>query len=195
MEKITTEEVMDKLDMFQSRFGKNGRIWMVVFRNNSRRCRYTIYLDILLRRMPNSQSSFDVSGSGTSGNEQKSRNYTENVAYNRTLSYGTCQSFGSVYSVCIDVYNRSHILGSTNKRSDKQRRRSDHAIKSFNWYKTFSITFTPVILSMCCTESYCKCWDKGVKYAPPSAKQVSRYLCWNYAATKRISCVHTQYNY
>ena len=28
-EKISTEEVMGKLDMFQSRFGKNRQIWMV----------------------------------------------------------------------------------------------------------------------------------------------------------------------
>ena len=51
MEKITTEEVMDKLDMFQSR-----------------RCREAIYLNRLQRIMSNSPSSFDISGSRTSGN-------------------------------------------------------------------------------------------------------------------------------
>ena len=33
MKKITTEEVMDNMDMLQSRFGKNRRVWMVVFYN------------------------------------------------------------------------------------------------------------------------------------------------------------------
>ena len=33
----------------------------------------------------------------------------ENVAYNYTLAFGTCKSFGSVYSFCISVYNRSYV--------------------------------------------------------------------------------------
>ena len=38
---------------------------------------------------------------------------------------------------------------------------------------------------------------KGVKYVSPSAKGFSRYLCWNYIASKRVSCVratHKEYN-
>ena len=34
----------------------------------------------------------------------------DNVAYNCTLSYGTCEIFGSVYSFCINVYDRSYFL-------------------------------------------------------------------------------------
>ena len=70
MEKIATEEVINNLDMFQSAFGKNRRIWMVRFGNNFSRCRYRIYLNQFQRRISNSQSSFDISGSKTSGNEQ-----------------------------------------------------------------------------------------------------------------------------
>ena len=33
----------------------------------------------------------------------------ENVAYNYTLAFGTCKSFGSVYTFCISVYNRSYF--------------------------------------------------------------------------------------
>ena len=44
VEIITTEEVMDKLDMFQDRFGKNRLVWMVGFGNIFRRCRYAVYL-------------------------------------------------------------------------------------------------------------------------------------------------------
>ena len=79
MEKITTEEVMDRLDMFQYIFG-----------NNFSRCRIAIYTDGVQRRMPNLRSSFDVSGSVSSGNECKSRSYMENVVYNFTLSYVKC---------------------------------------------------------------------------------------------------------
>ena len=34
----------------------------------------------------------------------------ENVAYNFTLTYGTCDSFGSVYSFFINIYERSYFL-------------------------------------------------------------------------------------
>ena len=44
-EKISTEEVMGKLDMFQSRFGTNRQIWMVGLKNNFSRRRGAIYLD------------------------------------------------------------------------------------------------------------------------------------------------------
>ena len=55
-EKISTEEVMGKLDMFQSRFGKNRQIWMVGLKNNFSRRRGAIYLDEFQRRMPNLRS-------------------------------------------------------------------------------------------------------------------------------------------
>ena len=57
--------------------------------------------------MPNSRSSLDVRISGTSVNELTGQSYIENVAYNFTLIYGTCESFGSVYAFYINVYNRS----------------------------------------------------------------------------------------
>ena len=56
MEKISTEEVMDNLYMFQSIFGKNRQIWMVGFRKNFGRCKYAIYLDVVQGRMSNSRS-------------------------------------------------------------------------------------------------------------------------------------------
>ena len=33
----------------------------------------------------------------------------ENVSYNYTLTFGTCNIFGSVYSFCISVYDRSYF--------------------------------------------------------------------------------------
>ena len=52
---------------------------------------------------------------------------------------------------------------------------------------------TRVIFSMCCTESYCTRWYKGVKYESPSTKGFLQYLRWNSTAPKRISCVCTEY--
>ena len=52
MDKITTEEVMDKLDMFEFRFRKIDEFgWWDLERNFSR-CRYAVYLDRVQRRMP-----------------------------------------------------------------------------------------------------------------------------------------------
>ena len=44
----------------------------------------------------------------------------ENVAYNYTLNYGTCESFGSVYSFYINVYHRLYFSSTTNKRPNKK---------------------------------------------------------------------------
>ena len=60
-----------------------------------------------------------------SGNERTSRSDMENVAYGRTLTYGTCAIFGSIYSFRINVYRRSHLTGTTNQRLDKQRYQAD----------------------------------------------------------------------
>ena len=69
---------------------ENGPIWIVAFRNHFSRCREAIYLDGVQSRMPNLRSSFEVVGSRIPANEQTSRSYMDNVAYNCTLSYGTC---------------------------------------------------------------------------------------------------------
>ena len=78
-------------------------------KNNFSRCRIAIYLDRFQRIMPNLQSLFDVSSSVRSGNERKGRSYMDKVAYNCTLSYGTCESFGSIYPFCINVYDISYF--------------------------------------------------------------------------------------
>ena len=54
------------------------------------RFRIVIYLDIVQRRMTNLWSAFNVRSSGKSRNEMTGLNYTENIAYNFTLYYGTC---------------------------------------------------------------------------------------------------------
>ena len=71
MEKITKEEVMDKLDMFQSIFGKIDQFgwWDLEIISSDAG---TLFTSKKVKRiMPNSQSSFDVSGTGTSRDERK----------------------------------------------------------------------------------------------------------------------------
>ena len=45
MENITTEEVVDKLDMFQSRFRKMDQFGWWDLEKNLSRCRYAVYLN------------------------------------------------------------------------------------------------------------------------------------------------------
>ena len=61
-EKVTTEEVMDNLDMFQSRSGKIDEFGWWDLEKESVDTGITVYLDGVQRIMPNSRSSFEVSG-------------------------------------------------------------------------------------------------------------------------------------
>ena len=69
--------------------------------------------------MKNPQCLTHVSSSGESGNYWTSQRDMENVAYNFTLTYGTCESFGSLYSFHVNVYFRSYNTGTTNQILDK----------------------------------------------------------------------------
>ena len=88
-EKICIEEVMDKMDMFQSRSGKIDEFgWWdleIIHQMQGRN---------LPRQISNKISklwkSLGVSSSVTSVNEFTSRIDMENVAYNFTITYGTC---------------------------------------------------------------------------------------------------------
>ena len=67
-----------------------------------------IYLHRVQRRMSKKCCSFDSSSSRESGNEWTGQSDTENVAYNCTLTYGTCESLGSVYYFFMNVYDISY---------------------------------------------------------------------------------------
>ena len=81
---------MDKLDFSQSRFGKIDKFGWWDLEIIITDAGMQIYLDGVQRRVPNLRSKSDVSASGTSGNELTSQSDMENVAYNCTLSNGTC---------------------------------------------------------------------------------------------------------
>ena len=166
---------------------------MVGFGKDFSRCIYIIYLHVFPGRMSNLRCSYDVSISGASVNERTSSSDMENITYNCTLTYGTCESFGSSYSFHVNVYIISYFTGATSQILDKWIRKSYHLILTCYRFKTFNITFTCFIFSMKCTESYCICWEKGVKYASPGAKCFLHYLSWYSTALKRVSCLCTTY--
>ena len=155
------------------------------------RCSYAVYLHRVPEKMLNPLCSAYVSISIASGNEQISQSYMENIAYNCSFTYGTIESFGSIFLFCVNFYGRSYFTGTINQRFDKRRQKSNHSIQTWNRIKTFNIVFTSFILSVCCTKIHCTCWDKGVKDASPSAKLFLRYLYLNTSASKMVSRWHT----
>ena len=74
------------------------------FGKNFIRYRYAIYLHGVPERMSNPQGSYEVISSRASGDEQTSKSEMENFTYNYTLTYGTCEIFGSLYSFRVNVY-------------------------------------------------------------------------------------------
>ena len=71
MEKNTIEEVIDKLDIFQSRFGKIDQFgWRDLERISADAG--TQFTSKEFKNMPNSWSLFDISGTGTSRDERTS---------------------------------------------------------------------------------------------------------------------------
>ena len=71
-EKITKEEVMETMDMFQSRLGKKDEFGWWDLEIVSADTESHFFLDGVQRSMSNSRSSFDIGGFGTSVNERKS---------------------------------------------------------------------------------------------------------------------------
>ena len=69
MENITTAEVLDKLDMFQSRFGKIDQFGWWDLEKISADAGYAVYLDGVQGGMLKSRSSSNISGTGTSRDE------------------------------------------------------------------------------------------------------------------------------
>ena len=82
---------------------------MVEITNNFNRCRIAIYLEGFQTRVPNLRSSFEISSYITSEYERTGWSCMETVAYNCTLSYGTWEVFGSVYSFFIHEYDISYF--------------------------------------------------------------------------------------
>ena len=88
---------MDKLNMFQSRFGKiDGFGWWDLKRISADSGK-KIYLNRVQEEFQTCGDSLDVIRSRTSGNEQTGQSDMVKVKYNCTLTYGTPKIFRSVY--------------------------------------------------------------------------------------------------
>ena len=130
---------MDKLDMFQSRFGKIDQFgWRDVerisedadtqftsteFKEECQTCGVCLTLAALEHQYMNGQVE---------------------------VTWRTLRKIAH----SLIVHDRSYFSGPTNKRSYKQGWRSNNATQTGNRYETFSVTFTCFIFSVCCTESY-----------------------------------------
>ena len=88
MEKIQIEEVMDKLDMFQSIYEKIDKFgWWDL--EGILADAGTQFTSTEFKEECQTCGSFEVSGTVTPGNERKSLSDMDNVVYNFPLSYGT----------------------------------------------------------------------------------------------------------
>ena len=106
MEIITTEEVMDKSDIFQARFRKIDKFGWWDLEIISADTGTQIYIHGFPAQMSNSWCSSYVRIYGTSLNERTRRGDIENVNYDCRIDYGTCNYPGSLYLFCINVYGR-----------------------------------------------------------------------------------------
>ena len=124
MERITTEEVMYKLDMFQDRFGKIDEFGWWDLEGISADAG-TQFTSTEFQEKYHTRSVW----LSLAAPEHQETNRQVEVTWRmlRTITHSR-GSFGSLYSFSVNVYSRSYFPGTTNQRLDKQRRRSDHAI-------------------------------------------------------------------
>ena len=151
MEKITTEEVMDKLDMFQSRFGKIEKFgwWDLERISEDERTQFTS-----TELKDECQTRVVCLTFAAPEHQEMNRPVEVPWITLRTMSHSRMvhARVPEVYIHFTLMYTTDkHISGSTNQRSYKQECRFKNATQTGNMYKTFSVSFTHVILSMCCT--------------------------------------------
>ena len=109
----------------------------------------------------------------------------ENVAYDHTLTFGTCARFGSLYNFGVNVYTRLSFLVLPIKFLINEDGDPTTEFKLAIGKKP-SMPYLRVLFSVGCTKIYCTCWDKGIKHSPETVKGFSRYLRFYSTASKRV---------
>ena len=84
-----------------------------------------------------------------------------------------------IYTFCVNVYDSSHVSGSTNQTFGKTGWWNQYATQTGNYNKKFSIKYMCSILSMCCTKRNCTSWRKVVKHVLSITNILLGYLNWN----------------
>ena len=150
MENITTAEVLDKLDMFQSRFGKIDQFgwWDLEIFSADAGTQFT-----------STEFKEECQTRGfrltLAAPEHQEMNGQVEVTWRtlRTIVHALMvhARVPEICSFCINVYDRLYFSGPTNKRPYKLGWRSNDTIQTVKRYETFSVTFTCFILSVCCT--------------------------------------------
>ena len=157
MENITTAEVLDKLDMFQSRFGKIDQFgwWYLERISADAGTQFTsteFKEECQIRGVRLTLAALkhqEMNG--------KLKLHEEHCVQLHTLLGYMLEFQKFIYLFRSNVHDRSYLSGPTYKRSYKQGCISNNSIKIGNMYETFSVTFTCFILSVCCTEIYGAC--------------------------------------
>ena len=155
MEKITTEEVLDKLDMFQSRFGKIDKFgwWDLEIISADPGTQFT-----LTEFKQEFQTCVDNLTLAAPENQEMNEQVEVTWRTLRTIAHSIMvhARVSEAYIHLALIYMADHIFpvlsikDLINGDSDPTRPN-----KLATGTKTFSITFMRVILSMCCTEIYC----------------------------------------
>ena len=128
MEMITTDEVMDKLDMFQVRFGRvDGFRWCEVeIFSADAGTQFTLIEFQYKCHTRNIRTTLEAL-------KHQATNRKIEVIWKTfcTIAHSLMVNalFLEVYiKFCINVYSRSYISGTTNKILDKRKWRANHAI-------------------------------------------------------------------
>ena len=181
---ITTEEVMNKLDMFQCRFGKIDEFgwWDLEIISTDAGFHFTSteFQDECQTRGVHLELAAP---------EHQEMNVQVKMTWRKfcTISH-SLMVHARVLEACIHfalIYTVNHIFLILPIKDPINK--DDKPTTPFKLVtgKKPSITFTRVILSICCTKSYCTCWDKGIKYTSSRVKWFPRYLRWNSTTSKR----------
>ena len=126
--KITTKEVMEMLDMFQSRFGKIDQCgwWDLEIFSADAGTQFT---------STDFKEEFQTSKVHFTLAAQEHQEMNRQVEFTwrtlRTIAHSLmvhARVSEAYINFCINVYDRSYISGYNNQRYDKQGRRYDHAI-------------------------------------------------------------------
>ena len=182
MENISTEEVIDKLDMFQARFGKVDECgWQdmqIIKTGAGIQFTYKEFQEgLIVRGVRLSLSAPDY---------QEMNGQVEVTWLTlRTIAHSIMvrTQVSDKYIHFTLMYMNDHILPGLPTRHLVTQ---DKKIIPHKLEKIFSIKTTCFILSMCCTKGNCTFLRKGVKHMSSITKGFLLHLGWNSTTSKRV---------
>ena len=177
---------MEKLDMFQDRFGKLDEFgwWCMESIKTDTGTQITskeFQEGLFVRGVRNS-----LAAQNHQKNEWKSWSGMANMSNYCAFKYSAHTGLWRIYTFWNNVHDWSYFSCSNNKILGKPGGWTKYATQTGNLHKTFSIKSTYFILAVCCTKGNYTCWRKVVKHASSIKKRSSWYLCWNFTTSERV---------